>query len=355
VIAGCGDDTKDEEVPRGDPLTFAWIPKDNNVIFETGAEGARLRAQELSEDTKVNRDINVLFPVDVLQPATMIPQAITDGAQGIAISPANATTQTQPINDAMALETPVPVMTWDSDAPLSTRFTNYSVDNLASGKLAADLLFAALPNGANTVAFLSGAADANLEARLNGFRDRVAELYSPAKNATKNITIVSTVLRCTGSQLAQCSGFFEQFVIDNPGIDGWFFAAVWKRVLVDEQSKPENANTVLMPTWRTNSKSGVYKTVAFDALKVAVPYLDASRTTTNISEGLVSALIAQKYWGWGYDSIDILYKKVADGEEFGTFVDSGFDVVCPNNQAQMAAAWASNNFSTSLAKCTLLP
>ena len=50
-----------------------------------------------------------------------------------------------------------------------------------------------------------------------------------------------------------------------------------------------------------------------------------------MSQGYISALIGQKYFGWGYDTTNMMFDHLKSGLSVEPFIDSGFDVVCPNN------------------------
>ena len=94
-----------------------------------------------------------------------------------------------------------------------------------------------------------------------------------------------------------------------------------------------------MPLWEKAAKSGAAKTVAFDTLPVELEYM---------KEGYLVGLVGQKYWGWGYDTIQMLYDHVAKGKQFEDWVDSGMDIVTVKNVDAMAEAWATHDFTKPL-------
>jgi ribose transport system substrate-binding protein len=93
-----------------------------------------------------------------------------------------------------------------------------------------------------------------------------------------------------------------------------------------------------MPLWEEAGQAGM-KTVAFDTLPVELEYLQ---------EGLLYGLVGQKYWGWGYDTVQMMYDHIVDGKQFESFTNSGMDIVGPNNVEEMAAAWEANDFTQEL-------
>lgn len=95
-------------------------------------------------------------------------QAITAKPAGILISVADATLL-QPEIDA-AINAGIPVITIDSDAPASRRLYFIGTNNLAAGKLGAQHLAQKL-DGKGNVVFFYYASQANMQDRLEGFKD----------------------------------------------------------------------------------------------------------------------------------------------------------------------------------------
>ncbi len=81
------------------------------------------------------------------------------------------------------------------------------------------------------------------------------------------------------------------------------------------------------------------KTVAFDSLPLELDLL---------RDGYIEALIGQKYWGWGYDSVQMVYDYVLSGKRYPSFIDTGVDIVTRKNVDAMAEAWKANDFSKAL-------
>jgi len=79
--------------------------------------------------------------------------------------------------------------------------------------------------------------------------------------------------------------------------------------------------------------------VAYDSLPFEV---------TLMNQGYLSALIGQKYFGWGYETVSLMYDHLTKGTAASAFIDSGFDVVCPNNAANMLTKWQAADFRTPL-------
>jgi ribose transport system substrate-binding protein len=297
-------------------LTIAWIPKAlDNPVFEVGRGGAIKKAAELSASGLV--DVKVLYvgsvASDAAEQARVVDDVVARGVDAIAISCNDPTACIDPINRAVAAG--IPVMTWDADSPQSNRFTFMGLDNIESGKAAAELLVKAIgPRG--KVAVLTGVPGAyNLEERIRGFKMGIA--------AYPEIKIVTTV--ATNDDINLGVQVLEETMQAFPDLDGWFFAGMW----------PLFADRGSMPLWESASLNRGMRTVAFDALPVELELL---------RDGYISGLIDQKNWDWGYESIQIVYDHIINGKQYESFTNLGFNIITHNNVDAMIRAWETNDF-----------
>jgi ribose transport system substrate-binding protein len=254
---------------------------------------------------------------DVAEEARVVEDVVSMGVDAIGISCNEPTGMVDPIQKA--LKAGVEVMTWDSDSPKSGRFTYLGVDNYEGGKAAADLLVKSMGKSGK-VALLTGVPGAfNLEERIRGFKDGI--------KAYPGIQIVKTV--ACNDDINTGVEVVEETMQSNPDLKGWFFVGLW----------PLFANRGSMKTWEAASKSGAVKTISFDTLPVELDYM---------KDGYLAGLVGQKYWGWGYDTVQMIYDKIVSGKTFQTFTNSGMDLVTPKNVAPMAAMWAAMDFTKPL-------
>jgi ribose transport system substrate-binding protein len=326
VVAGCiGCGSSNDR-----PLTFAWVPKSlGNPVFEAGRDGAALQAMKLTQiGPRMVTSLYTAPPTeDAAAQAQMVKDLTKQKVDGIAISVLDADLVGPAIDSAVAAG--VPVMTFDSDAVQSQRFTYLGVNNQAGGQAAAKMLVKAMASNNCTtaapckVAILTGGNAPNLEARVMGFTTELAN--------HPELSLINTI-HCAEDQML-CAMSVEQQMGNAPP-DGWFFAGIWQLFLPD----------TAMPTWNSAARAGKMKTVAFDTIPQTLAY---------VSDGRIQALVGQKYWGWGYDSMKMLYDKVVSHATFQSFTDSGMDLVCMNNVAAMQAAWTSHQFEQALPTCTL--
>lgn len=299
---------------------FAWIPKAlNNPVFELGRSGALQKAKELTEQTGDTVEVLYVASVnsDAAEQVRVIEDVISKGVNGIGVS-CNDPTALKDVIDK-AIEAGIPVMTWDSDSPESKRFTYLGVSNYEGGKAAADLLVKAMGTKGK-VALLTGVPGAfNLEERIRGFKDGIKDY--------PDIEIVTTV--ACDDDINKGVQVVEEVMQANPDLNGWFFVGLW----------PLFAERGSMPLWEAAAKSGSLKTIAFDTLPVELELL---------KDGYLSGLVGQKYWGWGYDTIQMLYDYIVNNKRYESWTDSGMDIVTIKNVDAMIEAWETQDFTKPL-------
>lgn len=301
-------------------ITIAWIPKAlNNPVFEIGREGALKKAEELTAKGPYKVEVLYVGSVasDAAEQARVVDDVIAKGVDAIGISCNDPTALEAPIKKAMAAG--IEVMTWDSDSPKSGRFTYLGVDNYEGGKAAADILVRSVGK-AGKVALLTGVPGAfNLEERIRGFKDGI--------KAYPDLKIVKTVACSDDINLGV--QVVEETMQAIPDLDGWFFVGLW----------PLFARKGSMPLWEKASLSGKCKTVSFDTLPVELDYM---------IEGYLVGLVGQKYWGWGYDTVQMICDKIVSGKQYESFTNSGMDIVTPKNVNAMKAMWDKKDFTKAL-------
>ncbi|MBI5959700.1 MAG: sugar-binding protein [Chloroflexi bacterium] len=302
-------------------FNIAWIPKAlNNPVFELGRIGAEIRATELTEIGPCEVEVFYAAPMNATaeeQAELLLEAADLEGLDAIGVSCIDPEICVDPIN--VAVEKGLAVMTWDSDSADSDRLTYLGVDNFEGGAAAADLLVRAMGESGQ-VALLSGVeGSANLEARIEGFKSTL-EQYP-------DIEIVTTVYCNDLAPLAV--EVVETTMEEYPEMDGWFFVGLW----------PLFAGKGAMPLWEEAALDNGMVTVAFDTLPLELEL---------IQDGFIQGLVGQKYWGWGYDTVQMLYEHVLYGREFESFSNSGMDIVTPLNVEAMLEAWETNDFTKPL-------
>ena len=178
---------------------------------------AEAAAAELSKSMGIDIKIDWLTPPneDGTVQAQRIAQAVNDGDNAILVSASDAGKITGAIDDAVARG--VPVMMFDSDAPLSKRFSFYGGDDMAIGRqVMAEL--ATQMHGKGKVAILAGNQNApNLQKRVAGVKEE-AKKYP-------GITILNTFNHIETPQDAAAEVLRAQNAYRD--IEGWAMIGGW--------------------------------------------------------------------------------------------------------------------------------
>ena len=267
-----------EPVPAAaHPIRIAMIAKSStNPVFLSARTGAEATAKELSAKIGVPIEIAWLTPPqeDGQIQAQRIAQAVNEGANAILVSCSDAGKVTGAIDDAVARG--VPVMTFDSDAPQSKRFSFYGVDDRRLGQDVMVELIKQL-DGHGRVAILAGNQNApNLRRRVDAVKAEAAK--------HPGIQIVGTFYHIETPQDAAS----EVIRVNNayPDIKGWAMVGGW---------------ALYTKTLLTDLDPKKVKIVAVDALAPELPYVE---------KGLTPVLIAQAPYLWGQVGVTTVIDKI---------------------------------------------
>jgi ribose transport system substrate-binding protein len=299
LITACGGSKNTAtNAPAGQQrYRFAVIPKSLDIpVFNYAKIGAEREAKELG-----NVDIlwNAPATADQLKQKEILESAITQKVDGIAISSLNGDFLTDTIN--RAIDSGIPVVTWDSDAPKSKRYAFYGVDDYASGKIMGEQAVRLL-NGKGKVAIITSVGATNLQRRLDGIKEVLAT--APGIQIVETYDIHEDSVRCAELMATGTNRY--------PDLAAWLSVGGWPGFT-------RNATAVVDP-----AKT---KVISFDTIQ---PALDLLR------EGKMTVLLGQKYFGWGTEPVKILYDIKHGKMPVSPIIDSGVDVVTKDNVDQYA-------------------
>ena len=286
--------------------TFGVIAKsNNNPVFQAAKTGAEDEAAKLSKEQGVNIKIDWRTPneEDPQKQADAVEQLVNAGANGIAISASDANKLTDAIDKAV--DSGVPVVMFDSDAPKSKRLAIFGTDDIDCGQKVMSELAKEM-GGKGVVAILAGNQNApNLQKRVQGVKEE-AKKYP-------DIKILDSYYHKETPQDAAAK--VEQVMQAHPEITGWAMVGGW-------------------PLFTDNAikfAPGTVKVVAVDALPAELGYLRS---------GHVQVLLAQQVYEWGTKSVDMLYDKVADNKNPpATFVKGELIPITKDNVDEFAKNW----------------
>jgi len=191
AIAGCGGDAAKSRTR----LRFAVIPKSLDLpVFNYAKVGAEREAAKLG-----NVEIIWRGPenADQLRQKEILESFITQRVDGIAISSLNGDFLTDTIN--RAIDSGIPVVTWDADAPKSKRIAFYGVDDRAAGRILGEQTVSLL-GGKGKVAIITSVGATNLLRRLEGVREvldrqkdiQVVEVYDIKEDTVRCAEIIAS-------------------------------------------------------------------------------------------------------------------------------------------------------------------
>jgi len=303
LISGCGRKQGEKKA------VFAFVPKLlDNPVFQVAWKGAQAGAAELGGGTIT---VERYAPVksDAVEQAQIIESLIERKVDGIAISVNDADALKETIDKAIGAG--IPVVTFDSDAPKSKRIAFYGTNNPRSGKVMGEYLVKHMGTKGN-IALLMGTPGApNLEERKNGLLE-----YLKAYPAVK---VVATEY-CYDDVNKAVSGM-EAVMQAHRDLKGWVMIGGWGIF-----TPP--------PGPFASKKPGDLTVIAFDALPEELEY---------VRQGYVQALVGQKLWGWGYESVRML-KAIKEGQKLESVIDSGVDMVTKENVEEYAMKWKTGKF-----------
>ncbi len=231
-----------------------------------------------------------------------VEDVLTTGVEGIAISPLDADNQVEWIN---SIGEKVPLITHDSDAPLSNRLVYIGMDNYAAGRACGDLLVKALPDGGQVLLCIGRLEQDNSKYRRQGVidalfgRDRTIDFYKNQPDAFdsndgelkgEKYTIVATVTDQGKPEVALQKA--EDALVTWPDIKG--MAGLF------EYNPPA--------CYQALSKAGKLGKV------VLVGFDENDVTLKAIKDGECVGTVVQNPYEYGYQSVKVL-KELLDGNK----------------------------------------
>lgn len=295
VMVACGGGTP----ARAQKLRFAVIPKALDIpVFNYAKIGAEREALKRGNVEVIWRGPET---ADQLRQKEILESFITQRVDGIAISALNGDFLTDTIN--RAIDAGIPVVTWDADAPRSKRVAFYGVDDVASGRIMGEQAVKLL-GGKGQVAIITSVGATNLQRRLEGVRDVLAQ--HPDMPVVEVYDIKEDPVHCAEIIASGTNRY--------PDLAVWISVGGW-------------------PVFTRNALASVpprTKVISFDTIPPAPDLLKA---------GKVQVLLGQKYFGWGGESVRLLAEIKAGKMPAQPIIDSGVDVVTAENVDQYVIGW----------------
>jgi ribose transport system substrate-binding protein len=278
---------------------FALVPKLVGVPFYADVEKGCME-----EAKKINAKCLFIGPAqaDEAEQVKFIRDLITKSVDGISIAPNNPESVASVIKAAQ--DKGIPVITFDSDAPKTSRTTFVGTNNFEGGVEGGKAFQAALPHGGKYAVITGGLAADNLNARIKGFKSALGGSFTE---------IAGSPFPCDDDS-NKAVQLIQDILAKNSDIDGIFFSGGWPMFAPEAYSRALNKR-------HDDLKSGKFVIVSFDTLDVQLKLLKS---------GLATTLIGQRPYKMGTGSIQTL-AKLSSKESAPGVIDTGVDVVDSKN------------------------
>ncbi|QDU90433.1 D-ribose-binding periplasmic protein precursor [Pirellulimonas nuda] len=266
-----------ETTPLPSPAKIAFVTGGSGDYWEASAAGARAAAKELG----IELDVRMPSQSENVEEQMKLLSAVgAGGVDGVAVSPLDAEGQTPLIN---TIAKDRPVVTFDSDAPLSARNGYVGTSNFSAGLVAGTLVKKALPDGGKVVVLIANLTKNNLIDRKVGFKTRIDESPNPEADATDPRYKVIGYLVDDGDD-KKCEENIRSALAENEDLACF--------VGMNARHAP-----ILLRVLKEDGWLNKVRLVTFDTLP---------ETLDGIEQGYISATVAQDPYKYGYEAVNML-------------------------------------------------
>jgi ribose transport system substrate-binding protein len=274
------------------------------VVFVTGgsepfwqltADGAKAAAQ------KFNVKLQVKMPnadESLEEQATILGDLKLAELDGIALSPLDADGQSTLINQFVS--DGKKVVTFDSDAPQSSRQCHIGASNFTAGRICAGLVNDAIPNGGKIAVLLANLTKDNIQDRKNGFQERIAQFADDVPEGSPLKFVVVEYMVDNGNT-EKCEKNIRDVLAKSPDLAAF--------VGLNAKHGP-----ILLEVLEELDQLGKIKLVTFD---------ETEETLKGIESGHIYATMAQDPYRYGYAAVATLATLCSGDEESVPIVGRG--------------------------------
>lgn len=270
------------------PAETIESPPPKKIAFVTGGSGdywqmAVAGAEAAAKERGIELDVRMPEKAESTEEQMQLLSALaTTDIDAVAVSPLDETSEISVIN---ALAAEIPVVTFDSDAPQSTRQGYVGTSNFSAGLMAGTLVKTAIPEGGKVVVLMASTNKSNMQDRKAGFQMRIAESPNPDEFAVDPRFNVVGILTDEGDN-EKCEQLLRDTIQEHPDL-----ACV---VAMNSRQGP-----VIVRVLKDTGNAGKIKAITFDT---------PEETLAAIDDGTVFATIAQDPYKYGYDAVNMIDK-----------------------------------------------
>ncbi len=305
LAAGAGLLARPSIVRAAKRYSIAVIPKAlDNPVFYYAHYGAQKRAAELG-------DVDVIWTAsttsDASEEAQVLSGLVSRHIDGMAVDANAPEPLIAPINQGVAAG--IKVITWDSDVPQSKRPIFYGVDSYKMGQALGEQTIKFMGESGTVILVSGGPGATNLNARLKGATDTLAK-YPGVKTLGPFFH---------NDDLVKAQELTNNLLVSHPDAGALLIVA----------GVPFFGKMSALPQVIKNK--GKVKIISTDVLAPELPF---------VADGYVQALVGQDYWGWGYQSVSILYNLLTNANcHYPALVPQAMPVVTADNVKDWIAKW----------------
>ena len=237
---------------------------------------------------KFGVDAETLMPVEgISDQKRIIEDLLTQGVDGISVSPIDPVNQTELLNSAAAR---TKLITNDSDAPASDRLVYIGMDNYKAGRLCGELVREAMPKGGTIMLFIGRLEQDNAKSRRQGCIDgMLGRPVDPKRYDPPSEIIDEAGFKIVGTltdnfDRAKVKANVEDTLSKYPEIAGMVGLFAYNPPIILE---------VLSQAGRLDK----VKVIAFD---------EDDATLDGIRKGHVHATVVQNPYMYGFKSVEVL-------------------------------------------------
>jgi ribose transport system substrate-binding protein len=284
VFAGCARE-KGEGGGGPDEIHVAYVTNGIDPFWTIAEAGALAGGKAFGVNCEVH-----MPPKGIGDQKRIVENLLTNGIDGIAISPIDAANQVEFINEACKLTN---VITQDSDAPDSNRLCFIGMDNYKAGRQAGKLVKEALPEGGNIMIFVGRLEQLNARQRRQGVID---ELLDKPAIPIENVQF----------DPPDAVNMDGKYKILGTRTDNFDYSRA-KQNAQDAMASYADLNCMVglfaynipncLTAVKEAGKTGQIKIVSFD---------EADDTLQGIIDGHVHGTVSQQPFKYGYESVRVL-------------------------------------------------
>lgn len=288
-LAGCGSKESGSTAGGdggGETIRVAYVTNGVDPFWTIAEAGAKAGAEEFGVEVEV-----LMPPKGLVDQKRMVETLLSNGSDGIAISPIDAANQVQMINEAAKVTN---VITQDSDAPDSDRLCFVGMDNYKAGRQAGTLVKEALPQGGEIMIFVGRLEQLNSQQRRQGVIDELLGRPEQVSGPDMKFDAADAALEGNGFKIlgTRTDNFDYAKAKSNAEDAIAAFAELDAMVGLFAYNIPNCLEAV-----KSAGKLGQIKLISFD---------EQDGTLKGIQDGHVQGTVSQQPYYYGYDSVRIL-------------------------------------------------